>query len=205
MGWSSSRSGGGVPCLPFWWSPIWSLTVDRQIVDPHSWVDPQNESKLDNLRSTWWDPGWLIWVVYVGRCAKPEPGILMIGAGRVPKQWLWPEPLYIRDPTLTPVPSPALSLFGHYGNPQTSSHPPLRRVKHFSNSTNCTTTNTFWRGVKRVKRTREISSTLILKPTSDIQYRTGKFQPIFQVEDSTSCVCSHLILKHSNLSVEDHT
>ena len=45
---------------------------------------------------------------------------LMIGR-LVDKQWLWSEPLYIRDPTLTPVPSPgALSLFGHYGNPQTS-------------------------------------------------------------------------------------
>ena len=32
-------------------------------------------------------------------------------------------PLYIRDPTLTPVPSPALSLFGHYGNPRaTATH-----------------------------------------------------------------------------------
>ena len=32
-------------------------------------------------------------------------------------------PLYIRDPTLTPVPSRALSLFGHYGNPRaTATH-----------------------------------------------------------------------------------
>ena len=126
--------------------------------------------------------------------------------------WGWPRPqtvfmaraaLYTWSNT-DPCPVPAaLSLFGHYGNPQTSSHPPLRRVKHFSNSTNCTTTNTFWRGVKRVKRTREISSTLILKPTSDIQYRTGKFQPIFQVEDSTSYVCPHFIVHLQDLLYHD--
>ena len=95
----------------------------------------------------------------------------------------------------------ALSLFGHYGNPQTSSHPPLRGVKHFSNSTNCTTTtNTFWK-LKWASWARAISSSLILKPTSDIQHRTGKLEPIFLVEDSTGYFWKHSISKHSNQSV----
>ena len=179
--------------LAFWSSPIWSR--------PQNIGSANCGSRLDG--STKWiqirfilDRGRLIpAVVYVGgsrwlpvsaRC--PNSGY---GHGRfiyVIQHWPLSRP-------------PALSLFGHYGNPPKirRSHPPLRGVKHFSNSTNCTTKNTFWRGVKRVKRTREISSTLILKPTSDIQYRTGKFQPIFQVEDSTSYVCPHFIVHLQDL------
>ena len=65
-------------------------------------------------------------------------------------------PLYIRDPTLTPVPSPALSLFGHYGNPRaTATH----RSAHSNISQNLQIGKTFlpWT-LKSPSEAREISS-----------------------------------------------
>ena len=82
-------------------------------------------------------------------------------------------PLYIRDPTLTPVPSPALSLFGHYGNPRaTATH----RSAHSNISQNlqigqlvCPENSN-----GQAKHVR-YHLPGIVQPTSGIQYRTGKF------------------------------
>ena len=162
--------------LAFWSSPIWSR--------PQNIGSANCGSRLDG--STKWiqirfilDRGRLIpAVVYVGgsrwlpvsaRC--PNSGY---GHGRfiyVIQHWPLSRP-------------PALSLFGHYGNPPKirRSHPPLKRgVKHFSNSTNCSglSNNFFCWELK--KRACQISSTLVVDPSSGIWYQTSSN---FPVEDS---------------------